>query len=164
MRSISLVMLSMCLTATSESQEAVLPARARIVQQLEARWNASSEYTLAIAEQMPADGYAFRPTAEQMTFGEQLLHISQQNRSIFSEMSGQTAPPAARTSPAKIDVVAHLRETHALGVRTLRQRTSGNIDDLLDGMMLALDHTTHHRGQAVVYLRLRGITPSEYRR
>ncbi len=30
-------------------------------------------------------------------------------------------------------------------------------------LMLAWDHTTHHRGQLIVYLRLKGIKPTDYK-
>jgi uncharacterized damage-inducible protein DinB len=140
---------------------------AQVVRQLEARWLASSEYTLAVAEQMPADKYVFRPTPEQMTFGQQLHHISQQNRMIFREIQGLAAGETQPVALGKPDVVLHLKETTALGLKLLQQRTSSasaDVAELLNGMMLALDHTTHHRGQAVVYLRLNGMTPPDYRR
>jgi uncharacterized damage-inducible protein DinB len=63
----------------------------------------------------------------------------------------------------------------------LRERRSTRLSQMTDGMLLdrlktkmgelsrywalhlILDHATHHRGQAVVYLRLNGIKPPEYR-
>jgi uncharacterized damage-inducible protein DinB len=30
-------------------------------------------------------------------------------------------------------------------------------------LMLAWNHTTHHRGQLIVYLRLKGIKPTDYK-
>jgi hypothetical protein len=35
----------------------------------------SKEYTLKVADKMPEHLYGFRPTVEEMYFGEQLLHI-----------------------------------------------------------------------------------------
>ena len=32
----------------------------------------------------------------------------------------------------------------------------------LEVLMLVLDHTTHHRASAEMYLRAKGITPAEY--
>jgi uncharacterized damage-inducible protein DinB len=32
----------------------------------------------------------------------------------------------------------------------------------LDILLLLLDHTTHHRASAEMYLRAKGITPAEY--
>jgi uncharacterized damage-inducible protein DinB len=138
-----------------------------VVRQLQARWIASGEYTLAVAEQMPADKYVFRPTLEQMTFAEQMLHIAEQNRLILHEMLGVGPPDKSAIAPAKTDVIRRLKETTGLGLKLLQDHKSNSpagIASLLNGMMLALDHTTHHRGQAIVYLRLNGLTPPEYRR
>ena len=34
---------------------------------------------------------------------------------------------------------------------------------MMEGVLLALDHTAHHRAQTLVYLRLKGIVPTEYK-
>jgi uncharacterized damage-inducible protein DinB len=116
---------------------------------------------------MPADKYAFRPTAEQMTFGQQLVHIAEQNQLIFGEMLSVAAHEKRPVALSKAEALAKLKETTTLGLEVLQERASAlptDVAEVLNGMMLALDHTTHHRGQAIVYLRLNGITPPEYRR
>src|SRR5579859_7189028 len=35
-------------------------------------------------------------------------------------------------------------------------------DGLVAGVWATLDHVTHHRGQATIYLRYQGITPPDY--
>jgi uncharacterized damage-inducible protein DinB len=35
-------------------------------------------------------------------------------------------------------------------------------DKAVQGFHATIDHITHHRGQAVIYLRSNGITPPEY--
>jgi uncharacterized damage-inducible protein DinB len=142
--------------------------QAEVIQQLRARWVASGEYTLAVAEQMPVEKYLFRPTAAQMTFGEQLLHIAEQNDMIIREIWRLAPPEKKAIGYAKADVLARLKESAAFGLEVL-QRTgtsdsSADLASVLNGIMLALDHTTHHRGQAIIYLRLNGVTPPEYRR
>jgi uncharacterized damage-inducible protein DinB len=131
---------------------------------LRTRWVASSAYTRAIAEQMSAADYQFRPSPEQMTFGEQLLHIAEQDVSIFREMGAQIE--FARPSPVKDEVLRTLEKVKDDGLKLLARLAAdpdGSLDTL-NGLLLALDHTTHHRGQLVVYLRLKGIVPAEYRR
>lgn len=162
MRTTGFVVLWLAATMSGAGQA---PSRADILEQLRARWIASSEYTVAVAERMPADRYSFRPTPEQMTFAEQLLHIAEQNQLILAEVRGATAPSPRRGASAKADVLARLDETRTLGLDVLQWApAAADTADALNGLMLALDHTTHHRGQAVVYLRLNGITPPEYRR
>lgn len=41
------------------------------------KWQNSMEYTLEVANMMPDSLYDFRPTPEEMTFGEQLQHMAQ---------------------------------------------------------------------------------------
>ena len=161
MRTTGFVVLWLAATMSGAEQA---PSRADILDHLGARWIASSEYTVAVAERMPADRYSFRPTPEQMTFAEQLLHIAEQNQLILAEVRGATAASPRRGASAKADVLARLDETRTLGLDVLQSAPAADTADLLNGLMLALDHTTHHRGQAVVYLRLNGITPPEYRR
>lgn len=44
--------------------------------QLAQKWANSKTYTLKLADLMPEDKYDFRPSPEEMTFREQLLHIA----------------------------------------------------------------------------------------
>src|ERR1022692_3809414 len=39
-------------------------------------WKTSKKYLLALAEQMPADGYAFKPNPAEMSFGEQAIALT----------------------------------------------------------------------------------------
>src|ERR1700735_721820 len=38
-------------------------------------WQISKQFTLEMANAMPADLYSFKPNPEEMTFGEQMIHI-----------------------------------------------------------------------------------------
>src|SRR6188768_2928345 len=38
-------------------------------------WQVAKEFTLAVAEAMPADSYDFKPNPEQLTFGRLMTHI-----------------------------------------------------------------------------------------
>jgi uncharacterized damage-inducible protein DinB len=82
-------------------------------------------------------------------------------------MLSVAAPEKRPVALSKAEALAKLKETTTLGLEVLQERASAlptDVAEVLNGMMLALDHTTHHRGQAIVYLRLNGITPPEYRR
>jgi hypothetical protein len=58
-------------------------------------WKTSGEFTLAVADAMPTDGYNFRPTPEEMSFGELMAHIAAADRNACANASGLTAPPLA---------------------------------------------------------------------
>ena len=61
-------------------------------------WQTSKEFTLAVAEAMPAGDYNFKPNDEEMSFGKVMAHIALANNRAFATVSGLTAPD----TPAKI--------------------------------------------------------------
>jgi uncharacterized damage-inducible protein DinB len=136
-------------------------------------WKTAGDYTLAIAEQMPAESYGFKPVPEQMSFAEQLVHIAEANMYFFSTVTGDKA---TLEKPAVLDKDSVVKFVHAsfdwAGAELAKvtpeqmqkafpmegQQMSGH-----EVLMLAWDHTTHHRGQLIVYLRLKGIKPTDYK-
>ena len=56
-------------------------------------WGIAREFTLAVAEAMPAESYDFKPTPEQMTFGRLMTHIAAQNSESCAVATGTTAVP-----------------------------------------------------------------------
>jgi DinB superfamily len=73
-------------------------------------WRMAKEFTLAVAEAMPAESYDFKPTPEQMTFGRLMTHIGAQNSDSCAVATGTTAlpEPAARD---KATAIKYLTET-----------------------------------------------------
>src|SRR5882757_3327905 len=71
-----------------------IPASGQTTQKdvLVKHWKASGELTVAVANAMPADGYSFRPTPEEMSFGELMAHIAAADRGACANASGLTAP------------------------------------------------------------------------
>jgi uncharacterized damage-inducible protein DinB len=67
-------------------------------------------------------------------------------------------PPVAKTG--KQAVLAYLDKAYGSLEKTIQSITVS--DDTVAGFHATLDHITHHRGQATVYLRCKGITPPEY--
>jgi hypothetical protein len=48
-------------------------------------WKISKQFTLEVADAMPAESYDFKPNPEEMTFGEQLVHIAVGNAFRFQQ-------------------------------------------------------------------------------
>ena len=42
-------------------------------------WQIAKEFTLAVAEAMPAESYEFKPNPEELSFGRLMTHIAAQN-------------------------------------------------------------------------------------
>jgi len=132
----------------------------------------SRDFTLKVAEAMPAADYGFKLTPPQMSFADQLVHLSQGLTYFLATFSGEKPNPGKPKSESKEDVIAFVRQSfddaiakvQALTPEQLTKIYKSEVGDfsgteLLMGM---LDHTTHHRAQAEMYLRAKGITPPEY--
>ena len=55
-------------------------------------WQASKQFTLDVANAMPAEFYDFKPNPEEMTFGEQMIHIAGANVFRFNQITGIKPP------------------------------------------------------------------------
>jgi uncharacterized damage-inducible protein DinB len=146
-------------------------------------WKASGELTLAVANAMPADGYNFRPTPEEMSFGELMAHIAAADRGACANASGLTPPalPAKISAWAKdsikVDVdketaVPFLKDTFEFCSKAITEMPASRESTVVgppnrnltggEWLWSYFTHTAHHRGQAEVYLRLKGIKPPDY--
>ena len=76
---------------------AALPATAQttVKDALVKHWKTSGEFTIAVADTMPAESYTFRPNPEEMSFGQLMAHIAGVNLNACSNASGMTKPGAA---------------------------------------------------------------------
>jgi uncharacterized damage-inducible protein DinB len=155
----------------------VLPALAQdaggVPPQLVDHWKISKAYVTALAEQMPADGYAFKPNPAEMSFGEQVAHIASSNAFFFSKLSGQKNPIGKPANFEKATVLKMLNDSYDFCIAALAGlpheamfQTVETPEGKMTGMELllfAVDHTAHHRGQLIVYLRAKNIKPADYR-
>ena len=55
-------------------------------------WTISKQFTLDVANAMPAELYTFKPNPDEMTFGEQIMHIAGANVFRFHEITGVKPP------------------------------------------------------------------------
>jgi len=135
-------------------------------------WKTSKKYMLALAEQMPAGDYGFKPNPAEMSFGQQMAHIAGANSFFFATISGQKDPIAKPTQFDKASVLKMLNTSYDFVIATLENlkpeqlhATYDSPDGKMTGvelLLLATDHTAHHRGQCIVYLRAKGIKPANY--
>ncbi len=135
-------------------------------------WKTAGDYTIAIAEQMPAESYSFKPVPEEMSFAEQMVHICNANGYFLKTLTGDT-PPEKPSAMDKDTVLKFMRASFDWTNTELAKVTPDQMmksykmegQDMsgIDVLELASNHTTHHRGQCIVYLRLKGIKPTDYR-
>jgi len=143
--------------------------------------NAAGEYSkhlgalgklsIAVAQAMPPDQYGFRPHPESMTFGELMSHIATTNYQFCAGLK-DAAPPASPSPAGKDDVVKFLTASFDYCSSVIPNLTEEQLsqahnspDGRLPGreVLLAMYiHVAHHRGQAEIYLRDKGVRPPSY--
>jgi hypothetical protein len=144
-------------------------------------WKTTADFTLAVAKAMPAADYGFKPVPEEMSFGLVLVQVAGANVSACANASGMPRPAIpAKISEAvkagkdvdKDTVVQFLSDTFDFCNQAVAAMTPEKLDAVVgpeNRKMTAFEwlwayftHTAHHRGQAEVYLRLKGIKPPDY--
>lgn len=185
MMGLGLLSLWGCQTKGSEAGLAALEGTAQkqsdkeamklLRQELKSAWVRSETMTLTNVEQMPPELFTFKYTDEAMTFAEQWRHCV-----IYT--CGQLAGRAGLKNPYK-DVklpVQMPKEDVIKELKNMYTFVRKSIDELPDEKLNATckfagdtipiwrlfyaleNHIIHHRGQCVVYLRLKGVVPKGF--
>jgi uncharacterized damage-inducible protein DinB len=132
----------------------------------------SRDFTLKVADQMPEADYGFKLTPPQMSFAEQMTHLSEEQAGLLAPFSSVNSSPAKSASLNKKDVMAFIRQSFDSSIEKVSKLTPEQISKTYNGgegsmtglelLMFLMDHTTHHRASAEMYLRAKGITPTDY--
>src|SRR5580658_7551043 len=85
------------IAAAARPASAQLDVKAVVLKHLQT----SRDFTLKVAEQMPASDYDFKLTPPQMSFAGQLVHLSQSGEYFLSPMFGTKPSPAKPASLKK---------------------------------------------------------------
>ena len=141
-------------------------------------WNEIGRRLTAMAEDFPEDKYDFKPTPEQRSFAEQLLHAAGSCYYFTNPVMGQK-PPAAEDPKrdqykSKADIVAFVKKSFADGAAAIQSKGEKGLTTevvyfpdqkarVLDIAYGLIEHDGEHYGQLVVYYRLAGLVPPESR-
>ncbi len=151
-------------------------ANAQSKDQLLTDWRRAKNYTKSYLDAMPDNGYGFKPTPEMRTFAAQMLHLADANYTFAAAASGKPNPlgknPDEKTvAQTKESTIKAVLDSYDFVINTIQGMTNEQLTevikfagrDLSKTVILnkAFEHQTHHRGQTVVYLRLKGVTPPE---
>lgn len=132
-------------------------------------------YTLQVAALMPEEKYTFKPVDDEMNFGNQLLHISENLCWLSSSYLSEIKNPITdkdRKSTSKEAIMQVVTKAYDFAISTLQKFDTKKLSDTVEFFAgpknklqiinLLEDHQTHHRGQLLVYLRLNNIKPPTY--
>jgi uncharacterized damage-inducible protein DinB len=135
---------------------------------------ALGKLSVAVADAMPAEQYSFKPHPESMNFGELMMHIASTNFAFCAGLKDSKPPADPSISATDKDaVVKFLGDSFSYCSEIIPKLSDAQLSaahDSPDGhlpgreVLLAMYiHVAHHRGQAEIYLRDKGIRPPSYR-
>jgi uncharacterized damage-inducible protein DinB len=146
-------------------------------------WKTSTEFTVAVANAMPAESYGFRPSPAEMSFGQLMAHIAIANEGACAAASGLKRPElppklvawskdSEKVEVSKEAAVPFLQESFDFCNQAVAAITPERLDTVVgpaarnltgfEWLFGYFTHTAHHRAQAEVYLRVKGIKPPDY--
>ena len=161
-------------------------ARSRADETLE-WWNQIGNRLIAMAKDFPEDKYDFKVQKDQRTFAENLLHVAAVDYDLIGRVSGSNIGPdfgknghnpSRDVYKTKADVVNLLEQAVADGAAVIKQQGDAGLDKTMSFAwetgkhvvhnsyiwITAIEHSTEHFGQLVVYYRANNLVPPESRR
>lgn len=145
------------------------------VSQLVTDWQRAKAFTQEYLDTMPAGGLDYKPTPEIRSFREQMLHLANGNYNFASAASGKANPYQGKNLEKMEDFKTKESLTKIVG--DSYDFALASLDGLSDADMdasiklfgrdmsrevayaKAFEHQTHHRGQATIYIRMKGVKP-----
>jgi len=136
-------------------------------------WLVAKEFTLAVAEAMPAESYDFKPNPDELSFGQLMIHIASQNSDSCASATGTKALPEP-TATDRQTAIKFLADTFDKCARELDTMSPEHWNKEVykfkgqpvlasEALWYTFTHMAHHRGQAEVYLRVKNIKPPAWR-
>jgi uncharacterized damage-inducible protein DinB len=135
-------------------------------------YNRHSKYIVAAAEEMPAEKYGYRPTAEEGSFGQIIAHVAQVNLAVCSMISDIPTPnpPKLSETDPKEALTAALKASFDFcdqAVAKLQYASLGDTITFFRGakkprsraVVELVDDLNDHYSQLAIYLRLNGMVP-----
>jgi uncharacterized damage-inducible protein DinB len=161
-------------------------ARSRADETLE-WWNQIGNKLIAMAKDFPEDKYDFKLQKDERTFAENLLHVAAVDYDLIGRVSQSTVGPDSvkdTHNPSrdiyktKADVVKLIEQAVADGAAVIKQQGDAGLDKTTPFgwetgkhvvhnsyiWITAIEHSTEHFGQLVVYYRANNLVPPESRR
>ena len=139
-------------------------------------------YTLEVAEAMPEEEYTFKVSDSVRTFGEQVAHIGISSQFILGkfikgEIPSEEQKNEQEVGASKEETLKLLNHVFDDAILTLKNIDENSLNEKFiidfipgkpeftkqEGFYFLRDHITHHRGQAIVYLRAKGKKAPQYR-
>lgn len=174
MKLFSIKLLALLFVVSLHQQTFAQAANDSLLTQMSRKWMNAKTYAIQMAELMPEEYYNFKPSTEEMSFGEQVLHIANNIGMLTSSyLSLSNNLNTKNVNPMdKLAVIKALNAAYDIGLSAHRNVKPEQLDEIVKFFagpltkrqifLLIHDHQSHHVGQIIVYLRLKGIKPVNY--
>ncbi len=130
--------------------------------------------TVAAVEEMPADKFSYKPSADQMTFGHLVAHMIHANYMLCSGVSGVAAPKVeeAKDTDPKDKLVPALKASFDFCGEAIGKMDDSKLGEMVPGhgghqvtrarlaLGIASDWADHY-AEAAMYLRLNGLPAAD---
>jgi uncharacterized damage-inducible protein DinB len=126
---------------------------------------------LAAIDAMPADKFGYKPTADQITFGHLVVHITESNNSMCAKVADVPQPKVEelKETDSKDKLLAAARASFDFCTASLANVDDSKLGDNVDygrmqgpramAVFFLAGGWSDHYGAAAQYLRLNGIVP-----
>ena len=128
--------------------------------------------TVAAVEAMPAEKFNYKPTADQMTFGHLVVHITETNDLLCSKAAAFPPPKVdeVKETDSNDKLVAALKASFDFCSGALAKMDDSRLAETTEifpgrqgsrawASMILAGAWTDHYAQAAMYLRLNGVLP-----
>jgi uncharacterized damage-inducible protein DinB len=150
-----------------------VPACTTVACDIQADWDGNKGAMVGIANAMPEDKFGFKPTPDQGSFGERVMHIVGIDIKLMSTLGGKTPPPAVNLkATSKAEILAALNQSMDYGAAVLKEFNDQQLSERVTSLpfmgptvsrlrvtYFSIAHSQDIYGQLAVYLRLNGVTP-----
>lgn len=138
------------------------------------KWENSKQFTIDVLNKMPDSGMDYKTDPEAMSFKEQIHHIASSIEGISKGfLKGKDSGITFDLNTAsKADLAQYVAQCYDYGTATMKALSAAEMGEVQEVfgtnasrrqvMALLMDHSTHHRGAAIAYLRAVGVTPPAF--
>ncbi|WP_425637002.1 DinB family protein [Algoriphagus yeomjeoni] len=138
------------------------------------KWQNSKQFTIDVLNKMPDSGMDYKTDPAAMSFKEQIHHIGNAIVGISQGFlkGGDPGFTIDLATASKADLAAYVAKCYDYGAATMKALSDADAAESMDVfgntvtrrqvMALLMDHSTHHRGSAIAYLRVQGAEPPAF--
>ncbi|TDQ17475.1 putative damage-inducible protein DinB [Algoriphagus boseongensis] len=138
------------------------------------KWANSKQFTLDVLAKMPDSGMDYKTDPGAMSFKEQIHHIASAIVGISQGFlkGSADAPSIDLATATRAQLTEYVAASYDYGAAAMKGLSAtdeaekievfGNMVSRRQIEALLMDHSTHHRGSAIAYLRANGVEPPAF--